>query len=356
VWADEVLREPTLRAEGAVTASRYRSLAFFLAASAFFGGTFVAAKAGLEYIPPLLFVALRFDIGAALLLSYVVVSLPRERWLPRTRGDVAAILAAGVFAIGATNALIFLGQQYVTSGVGSILYSLNPILTPVLAAFLLSDERLSRTDAVGMLLGLVGVALVVDVDPTNLLGGAVVGKALVVAAAGSGALGSVLIRRAGSSMAATARTAWALPVAALLSHLWSLAAGEQVASVAWTPTALVALGYVGVFSGALAFVAYFSLLDDVGAIRGNLVFYVVPIVATLGGSVLLGEAISALSMLGFAVICLGFVLIGHEPIATELARARRAVARRTGADSGRNVDSEAGGAVVSDVPRWSDGD
>jgi drug/metabolite transporter (DMT)-like permease len=226
----------------------------------------------------------------------------------------------------------------------------------VLAAFLLSDERLSRTDAVGMLLGLVGVALVVDVDPTNLLGGAVVGKALVVAAAGSGALGSVLIRRAGSSMAATARTAWALPVAALLSHLWSLAAGEQVASVAWTPTALVALGYVGVFSGALAFVAYFSLLDDVGAIRGNLVFYVVPIVATLGGSVLLGEAISALSMLGFAVICLGFVLIGHEPIATELARARRAVARRTGADSGRNVDSEAGGAVVSDVPRWSDGD
>ncbi len=51
-------------------------------------------------------------------------------------------------------------------------------------------------------------------------------------------------------------------------------------------------GYVGVFSGALAFIAYFGLLDNVGAIRGNLVFYAVPIVATLGGWALLGEAIT----------------------------------------------------------------
>ncbi|ADQ66439.1 dmt(drug/metabolite transporter) superfamily permease [Halogeometricum borinquense DSM 11551] len=330
--------------------SRYRSLVFFLAASAFFGGTFVAAKAGLEFFPPLLFVAYRFDIGAALLLSVVLYRFPRERWLPRTRADIAGILAAGVFAIGATNALIFVGQQYVTSGVSSIIYSLNPIMTPILAAFLLSDERLSRSGAGGMLLGLVGVALVVNLNPADLLGGAVVGKALVLAAAVSGALGSVLIRRADSTLDSTVRTAWALPVAAVLCHVSSFAAGEQASAVTWTPAALAALGYVGVFSGALAFIAYFGLLDDVGAIRGNLVFYAVPIVATLGGWLLLGETISALTVVGFGVICLGFVLLGRETITAELSRIRRGIAQRAGSGS----DSVTG--VVGDTPRWSEQD
>lgn len=303
----------------------YRTIVFFLAASVFFGGTFVAAKAGLSYFPPLLFVAFRFDIAAVLLLAYVFVTFSREEWLPRTRRDLAGILAAGVFPIGLANALIFVGQQYATSGVGSIIYSLNPILTPVFAAVLLSDERLSAYGAGGMMLGFVGVALVVNIDPANVLGGAVIGKVILLAAAVSGALGSVLIRWADSSLPSTVRTAWGLPAGALLCHLLSLAASEQPAMIEWTPAALVALGYVGIFSGALAFIAYFGLLDDVGAIRANLIFYVVPIVATLGGWVLLGEEISALTTVGFVTIFLGFAVIGRRPITTELARLQNSI-------------------------------
>lgn len=330
--------------------SRYRLLGLFLAASLFFGGTFVAAKGGLEYFPPLLFVALRFDIGAALMITYVLFRFPRETWMPRTRADIAGILAAGVFAIGLTNAFIFIGQQYVTSGVGSIIYSLNPILTPVFAAVVLSDEDLSRYGVAGMLLGFVGVALVVNIDPVNLLSGAVAGKAVLLAAAMSGALGSVLIRRADSPLPSSVRTAWGLPVGAIVCHLLSITADEQPAMIEWTPAGLVALGYVGVFSGALAYIAYFGLLDDVGAIRGNLMFYVVPIVATLGGWALLGEEISALTIVGFVTIFLGFAIIGHDPITTELSRLRGILASRA------NGESETVGTVLQSDTNWGDQD
>lgn len=330
--------------------SRYRLLGLFLAASLFFGGTFVAAKGGLEYFPPLLFVALRFDIGAALMITYVLFRFPRETWMPRTRADIVGILAAGVFAIGLTNAFIFIGQQYVTSGVGSIIYSLNPILTPVFAAVVLSDEDLSRYGVAGMLLGFIGVALVVNIDPVNLLSGAVTGKAVLLAAAMSGALGSVLIRRADSPLPSSVRTAWGLPVGAVVCHLLSIAAGEQPAVIEWTPAGLVALGYVGVFSGALAFIAYFGLLDDVGAIRGNLVFYIVPIVATLGGWALLGEAISALTIVGFATIFIGFAIIGHDPITTELSQLRDILASRA------DAQSETGATVLQSDTNWGDQD
>nr|WP_282594724.1 EamA family transporter [Halomarina salina] len=325
-------------------------VAAFLVASVCFGGTFVAATAGLAYFPPLLFAAFRFDIGAVLLFGFVLARFPREELLPRTRADVAGILAAGVFAIGLANVFIFVGQQYTTSGVGAIVFSLNPILTPVLAAGILSNERLSRVGALGMAVGFVGVALVVGVDPSALVGGAVLGKAIVFAGAVSGALGAVLIRRADSSLSSTVRTAWALPVGALLCHLLSLGTGERLGAVAWTPAALVALGYVGVFSGAVAFIAYFGLLDDVGPIHGNLVFYVVPIVATLGGWLLLGETISTLTLVGFLTIFLGFTIIGHDAISS-------AFGRFVG-DGDDAVTMGAGGSVNGrhDGPVWSDDD
>ena len=117
-----------------------RTLGFFLLSSVFFGGTFVAAKAGLEYFPPLLFVALRFDIAALVMLGYVALTTAREDLRPKTWDDVVGILATGVLVIGLANALIFVGQQYATSAVGAIVFSLNPILTPVFAAVLLSNE------------------------------------------------------------------------------------------------------------------------------------------------------------------------------------------------------------------------
>lgn len=297
-------------------------MVYFLAASLLFGGTFVAAKAGLSYFPPLLFVAFRFDIAALALVAYAVLTVPNSELLPRTRGDVLGIVATGVLVIGLANALLFVGQQYATSAVGAIVFSLNPILTPVFAGVLLSGERLSRRGAFGMMLGLVGVALVVDPDPATLAAGGL-GKLLLFAGAVSGALGTVLVRRAGGTLSSTVRTAWGVPLAALVTHGMSLAGGESLAAVTWHPAAVVALVYVGVFAGALAYLAYFGLIDATGAIRANLVFYVVPVVTTLAGWALLGEAVSPTTVLGFLVVFSGFGVLGSRSIEHWLSSVRR---------------------------------
>ena len=294
-----------------MTAADRRALAAFAVAGTLFGGTFVAAKAGLDYFPPLLFVALRFDVAAVALGAYAVATTPRDRLLPRTRRDVAGILATGVLAIGLTNALLFVGQGYTSSAVAAIVFSLNPILTPIFAALLLADERLSRRGVTGMALGFVGVALVVNPDPATLLDLGV-GKAILLAGAITGALGSVLIRWSGGALSSTVRTAWGLPFAAALAHLLSWWTGESPSAVVWHPEAVVALAYVGLLAGAVAYIAYFGLLDAAGAIRANLVFYAVPVVAAVGGWALLGELVSTLAVGGFVTIFAGFAVIGSE--------------------------------------------
>jgi drug/metabolite transporter (DMT)-like permease len=304
-----------------VNAADRRALVAFAVAGVLFGGTFVAAKAGLAYFPPLLFVALRFDVAAVALVAYAVATTPRDELLPGTWRDAAGILATGVLAIGLTNALLFVGQGYTTSAVAAIVFSLNPILTPVFAALLLADERLSRRGVTGMFLGFLGVALVVNPDPTTLLDPGV-GKAVLLGGAVTGAVGSVLIRWAGGSLSSTARTAWGLPFAAALAHLLSWWTGESAGAIVWHPEAIAALAYVGLLAGAVAYIAYFGLLDAAGAIRANLVFYAVPVVAALGGWALLGELVSTLAVGGFVTIFAGFAVIGSESVDVRAALCR----------------------------------
>jgi len=293
---------------------RRRTVGLFVLVSVFFGGTFVAAKAGQAYIPPLLLVALRFDIAAVVLLSYVLLTRSRDEWLPKTRGDIYSILAAGILAIGLANGLLFVGQGSVSSGVGAILFALVPIFAPLFASLLLSDERLSTTEAVGTLVGLVGVSMVVEITPKTLVALADGGALLVLGGAISLALGTVLIRRAEPTVSSTVRTAWALPVSGLVCHALSIGIGESTATVEWTLSAVLALGYLSIGAGVVAYILYFRLLDETGATTSSLVFYLSPVVATLGGWLLLGETISLSTITGFSVVVAGFVILGADSL------------------------------------------
>lgn len=323
--------------------STRRTVALFVASAVLFGGTFVGAKAGLAYFPPLTFVALRFDIGALVLAGYAVYRLSPADLRPRSFADVVAIASTGVLVIGLTNAFIFVGQQYTTSGVAAVVMSLNPILTPVFAAVALSDERLTRRGAVGIVTGLVGVAMVANPDPNALTGSA--GLPILVGAAVTSAFGAVAIRWADTTMSSAARTVWGVPLAAVVTHLLAVGAGESMAAVSVTPVAVLVLAFVGVGPGAVAYLTYFALIDTAGATRANLLFYLTPVVSALGGWVLLGETVSALTATGFAVIFGGFLLIGSESVAAALADWHpRAWAQRTANRLGLDLELLSAGA------------
>ncbi|WP_071391267.1 DMT family transporter [Haloprofundus marisrubri] len=293
-----------------------RTFSLFAVASVFLGTSFVAIKIGVAEIPPVLFAALRFDIGGLLLLGLVAVVY--DDWLPQTRSDVLAILASGVFVVAINNALLFVGQQGTTSGAAAVMYSLLPLLSPLFAVALLRDERVSWVGAVGILLGLVGVLVIVQPTPAMLHSGAE-GQALIAVAAVSIALGSVLMRRAEPNLATLPLSAWAFLFGALCIHGGSLALGESTA-IAWTPKLLAAVAYVGVLGTGVAYAAYFLLIERAGPIRANLTAYAVPAVATLTGWLVLDETVTETTGLGFVIILFGFAVLQREQVVAAFAR------------------------------------
>ncbi|MFW5964512.1 MAG: DMT family transporter [Natronomonas sp.] len=297
--------------------TRARNLGLFVALAGLWGLSFPAIRTGLSSLPPLLFAAARYDVGGVLLLAFLVAR--GIEWRPRTREDGLAILVAGAFLI-AGNSLLFVGQRSIPSGIASILYGLIPILTTGFAAAFLPEEPIDIRRIAGVVVGLLGVVVIARPDPTNLLTAELVGMSFVVAAAGSVALGSVLLRSRRPTLGTAGMTAWAMVVGGLMLHGGSLAIGERIADVTPSLVAVGAVVYLGVFASAIAYVIYFTLLERFGPLEINLVSYVVPVFATAGGIVLLDETVSLPMVGGFVLITAGFVVLKARTIAEELGR------------------------------------
>jgi drug/metabolite transporter (DMT)-like permease len=307
--------------------SRYRNLLLFLVLAAAWGSAFMAIKAGLAYIPPVLFAAFRYDIAGVLMIGYAVYATDQP--IPRGRTQWALVGVGATLIIAGYHTLLFIGETdpTVTSAAAAVIVSLSPVLTTGFARVFLPDERLTLVGTAGLLLGLVGVVILSDPDPNNLLSGGAVAKLLIFAAATAFALGSVLTRRIEASLPIETMEAWAMVGGAVIMHGVSLGLGESPADVVWSPEAIAALGYLSVVASAIGFLIYFDLLDQLGPIQINLVSYVAPIAAAIAGWLVLTEVPTVNTAVGFIVICVGFVLVKRRAIQSELPRIRRLVSR-----------------------------
>ena len=298
-----------------------RAVGLFVVAAVAFGTAFVGIKAGVATLPPVLFAALRFDLGAALLLAALVVRQGRE-CLPATRADWLGVGISGVFLVMLNGVLLFVGQQYTTSAAAAVVYGVVPVATTLIAVVVLG-QRLSPVGILGLLVGFGGLVIVVQPSPA-MLAGTGVGEPLVVVASFSVAFGSVLLKKVQPTMTSFGLTAWAMVVGAAGSHLLSLALGEPFPTT-WTTEAVLAVVWLGTVSTGLAFPAYFALIRVAGPVRANLVAYVVPIVAAVSGAVVLGESVAVTTAIGFVVVLAGFALLEREALRRDARRAWESV-------------------------------
>ena len=300
---------------------RHTTAGLFVSLSAVWGLSFVAARAAVVDIPPLWLAALRFDVAGVLLLAVAV--LTAGRWRPAGRAEWSVVAVGGTLFVAVHHALLFAGQQYVTSAVAGVVISLDPILAAGFARALLPDEGLSLLGGLGLLLGIGGVVVVANPDPAAITGAETVGVLLVFLSAAAFALGAVLTRRYRTALPVASLHAWMMLVGAGLLHLTLLVApGGSVASITWSEGALAGLAYLAVVAAGAGYLLYFELLDRVGPVEVNLVAYVVPLFAALGGWVFLGEQVAPSTVAGFLLIAAGFGLLKRSALREEVRSLR----------------------------------
>lgn len=302
--------------------SRHKITGLFILLSALWGSSFVATRAALPYIPPVLLAALRFDIAGVLMLGYAIVST--DQWYPSSRTEWTEIAIGGLLFIAAHHALLFIGQQYVTSAVASVIISLDPVLAAVFSGWFLANERVTVNEIVGIAFCVCGITLIANPFTSSLIGADIRGVVFVFLAAAAFALGAVLTKRYRTAMPVQSMQAWMMLVGAVMLHVTSVALSNgSLVSITWTPVAIASLGYLSVVAAGVGYLIYFTLLDRIGPIQINLIGYVAPIFAAVNGWLLLGEPITMTIVLGFIVISAGFAIAKYDQIGEEIAYLRR---------------------------------
>ena len=296
--------------------SEYRQPVLFSILALCWGSSFVAIEIGLEYVPPLLFAGLRYALAGAIVLGYAVVVTDQVR--PTGRAEWLVVVVAGVFVIALYHGLLYIGELYVSGAVAATIVSTAPILTVAFAGMLLPNERLSLVGVIGFVLGLIGVILVVQPSSAALGGDMMVGAAIVFASAIAFALGSVLVRPIESDLPLETLQAWAMLLGAGVLFGWAGLRGESLAAIELTRTALLSYAYLTFISGVFAFLLYFELLEESGAVQVNLVGYAEPAVAIGVSWIIFGSVVDSLTIVGLLTILAGFVVIKRTAIRSHL--------------------------------------
>ena len=264
------------------------------------GSTWLAIKIGLNGVPPFLAAGLRFLI-AALLVGLVLAA--RRKRFRLTHNDKVCVLSLGLLVFWLDYAAVYWAETRISSGLTAILFSTMPLMTSLLSAYWTHGETLSRRKIIGILVGVVGTALLFW--PHERLG---LQQALGMLAALSGclcaAINLVTMKKYGGQGDPFVLNFLGMSLGAACLLAMS-AAAESWADVAWTRTNVLALLYLSVFGSVIAFSAYYYLIKKMDATIVSLSTLIIPIVALILGRTFLDEIITPIAVAGILTILAG---------------------------------------------------
>jgi drug/metabolite transporter (DMT)-like permease len=271
------------------------------------GSHWVVVKVGLETIPPFTYGVLRL-LGGIVVLAGLMAATGR---LHRpARPDWPIILSYGLLAVALGITMMNLALPHIPAGRSSILaYTIPLWVVPVMA--LLARTLPTRGEAVGLVLGLVGLVLLLNPAAIDWSGeGALLGSLLLVVGAMGGALALVHVRLHPWRGTPFDTQIWQLLVALVpMVALMLLLERESLGTVEWNlPTALAVL-YSGPLATAFAFWASQMIVKALGPLTTGIGYLGAPVVGVVAGILVLGEVVTLLDVAGVVVTSLGIVVV-----------------------------------------------
>ena len=255
---------------------------------------------------PIVLADARVAIAGAALLAYA----PAIGSCPALRTRWRDYLLLGTINAALPFSLLAAAQLEIEASLAAVLNAMASLCGALVAAIWLG-QRVTHAAKAGLVLGVVGVALVVGLSPFTLTLPFILAVLACLGAAFAYGIGANLVRvrfagEAPLSMAIGQQLAAAVVLLPLIPvmPLRSAPDGLDIACLA-----ALALGSTGI-----AYLLYFRLLAELGSTGGMTVIFVVPVFGVLWGAVFLGESIRLSTILGGGVILLSVWLITRTPV------------------------------------------
>ena len=291
-----------------------------LTLAAIWGASYLFIKVGVRDFAPTTLMSLRMLIAGVALFGFLCLREGGARTAAvDVRGASRPGLVLGIINGAIPFTLIAWGETHIDSGVAAIANSTVPIFIALLAIRFRPSERAGGLQLAGIVLGLVGVGVLVGVNPENGVWAALGTLAVVVASlsyAFAGLYGQLRVHETSGPVLATANTL----IGGLLLLPFALVQWPEQTPGWKSIASLLALALVGT---SFAQLILFRMLRLHGPARTSLVTYLMPGFALFYGALLLGESITISALAGLVLILAGVAL--GSGLARPLRRGEEAV-------------------------------
>ncbi len=281
-----------------------KSILYIIITALCFGTMEVALKVGGSTFTALQMNFLRFLIGGILLLPLALKELKRRN-LTLTRSDWGYMILLAAVGICFSMSFFQIAVMHMNAHTAAIVISCNPIFTMFFAHFLVHDT-FTRKKALVLLISVAGLVLVANpfhMAPGNTTKGFVYMFIALVSFAFYSAMGKVKASRLGGVIL----NCFPFLIASVMNLIVLLVLHEPVFDGITLETCPVLL-YIGFIVTGLGYFTYLGSIEMVGPSNASISFFLKPAVAIVAAALVLHEEITWNSLLGIAVILVGFYI------------------------------------------------
>lgn len=268
------------------------------------GSTWLAIKFGLETLTPIYSAGLRFSLASFFILILMKI---RGVGLQKDKVAITLYLVMGFFSFVIPFGLVYWAEQYIPSGMASVLFAVFPFFVAIFSFMFIVSESFSILKLFGIIFGFSGIVIIFSDSFGGNINDYILGMFAIVLSAIMQAGIAVIIKKHGHHLNPLSMNF----VPMLIAGVSMLAIGlslENTSTNSFGLNALLSILYLAFFGSVVTFTSYYWLLKKINIVILSLTAFITPITALILGYLIYNEQLTTKDFIGSAFVLVGVLI------------------------------------------------
>ena len=267
------------------------------------GSTWLVIRIGLETLTPMIYAGTRFVLASSFIYAIMKV---RGIKLQTDKASLNLYWIMGIFSFVIPFWLVYWAEQFIPSGLTSIIFAVYPFFVIIFTRIMIADEKIGPYKIIGVILGFSGIVIIfmrdISIDFSESFWGmiAILSSAVIQAAI------AVIMKKYGKHLNPLSMNF--VPV--LMAGIIMIILGylfEDYTKWIFNRQAILSILYLAFFGTVLTFTTFYWLMQRISVVILSLSTFVTPIIAVFLGWIILHEKLSTLTLLGSSFVLIGIL-------------------------------------------------
>ncbi|GIV46184.1 MAG: hypothetical protein KatS3mg036_1002 [Ignavibacterium sp.] len=280
------------------------------------GSTWLAIRISLESFTPFLSGGLRFIIAS---IAIFVVMRLRGITLQKDKLSVKLYLQMGFLSFVIPFGLVYWAEQFVPSGLASVLFGVYPFFVAIFSYFMIPNEKIGIGKTIGMILGFAGIVVIFSDSFSFTISDYLLGMFAVMLSGIMQAYIAVTLKKYGKHLNPLSMNFIPMLIAGIAGTLIGLLA-EDMSRVSLHEAGIFAVLYLALFGSVVTFTAFYWLMKRINVVILSLIAFITPIVALILGWIFYNEVLTTQHLIGSSMVLIGLLIANLYGIAFQKAK------------------------------------